>query len=333
MLPTTHVRVDRSWHLLLRDAGLNASSILRRADLPGDLLNRHDGKLASAEFVRFWCAIEAEADDPAFVVRLADAMSVEAFQPALFAATCSPTLQVAARRLGQYKRLVAPIAIRTETDSAGLSIALRWSDPMVDIPASFAVAELAFMVRIARIATRTPMTPVRLESPLDFSGATEVQQWFGQKFVRGPHHRAVFSTEDAQRPFLTESPELWATFEPELRRKITELDVNASLADRVRAVLLESLPSGESGIDTVSSRLALSPRTLQRRLNAAGTSYRAIVNDTRKQLAHHYLRNPDLAYAEISFLVGFDEPSSFFRAFREWTGTTPNDVRLELSAS
>ncbi len=331
MLPTTHVRVDRTWRILLGDAGLDPSNVLRRAELPGDLLHRHDGRLETADFFRFWNAIEAEADDPAFVVRLADAMSVEAFHPAWFAATCSPNLHVAARRIALYKRLVAPIVIETASEDGGLFIGVRWSDPTAGIPASFAATELAFMVRIARIATRTRLTPVSIESPHDLSGMAAVEDWFGARFERSGRHGATFSTDDAQRPFVTENPELWATFEPELRRKLTELDAAASLADRVRAVLLESLPAGESAIDGVSRRLGLSPRTLQRKLKAADTSYRAIVNDTREQLARHYLRDPDLAYAEISFLVGFEEPSSFFRAFRAWTGTTPEDARLASS--
>lgn len=333
MLPTTHVQVDRTWLLLLGDAGLNAGRILRRAELPGDLLNRHEGKLSSPEFFRFWNAIEAEADDPAFVVRLAEAMSLDAFHPAWFAATCSPNLRVAARRVGQYKRLVAPIAIDAAVDDRGLFVGVQWGDPTAECPASFAAAELAFMVRMARIATRAPIKPVRIESPHKFPDAAPMEQWFGRRFERSERHGATFSIEDADRPFLTENPALWATFEPDLRRKLTELDATASLADRVRSVLLESLPAGESGIDTISSRLAISPRTLQRKLKASGTSYRAIVNDTRRELARHYLRNPNLAYAEISFLVGFDEPSSFFRAFREWTGMTPEDARLALTNS
>ena len=332
MLPTAQVHVDRSWLLLLGDAGIDATSVLRRASLPGDLLHRHDGKLTTQEFFRFWEAIEAEADDPAFVVRLADAMSLDVFHPAWFAATCSPDLRVAARRLGQYKRLVAPIAIDTADDDRGLFIGVRWNDPQIECPPSFAASELAFMVRIARVATRTDIRPVRIESPLDLSGITALESWFGRRFERSERHGATFTAEDAARPFLTENPALWAIFEPDLRRRLTELDASASLADRVRAVLLECLPSGESGIAAVSDRLGLSPRTLQRRLKASGTSYRAIVNETREQLAHHYLGNSDLAYAEISFLVGFEETSSFFRAFREWTGTTPEDARLALTA-
>ena len=72
----------------------------------------------------------------------------------------------------------------------------------------------------------------------------------------------------------------------------------------------------------------MSPRTLQRNLKQEGTSYKEIVRRTREQLARHYVSNTTLAYPEISFLIGFEEPSSFFRAFREWTGDTPESMRV-----
>ena len=105
------------------------------------------------------------------------------------------------------------------------------------------------------------------------------------------------------------------------------VDAVAPLPDRVRSVLLESLPSGDASIRSVSKQLGMSTRTLQRRLGEEGAAYRQIVRETRLELARHYLRNTTLSYGEISLLVGFDDASSFFRAFREWTGSTPEAWR------
>lgn len=98
-------------------------------------------------------------------------------------------------------------------------------------------------------------------------------------------------------------------------------------AKRVRAALLEGLPSGLATMEDVARKLALSKRTLQRRIEAEGTSYQQILKETRQALAQHYLENTALPAAEISFLLGFDEPNSFYRAFRTWTGRTPESVR------
>jgi AraC-like DNA-binding protein len=114
---------------------------------------------------------------------------------------------------------------------------------------------------------------------------------------------------------------MWQVFEPELRRRLTELEASASTSDRVCAVLLELLPSGQGSIDIVASRLAMSKRTLQRRLEEDGETFQSLINQTRESLARHYLKQTTLSNGEISFLLGFEDPNSFFRAFRPHVGS------------
>ena len=77
----------------------------------------------------------------------------------------------------------------------------------------------------------------------------------------------------------------------------------------------------------VARALALSPRTLARRLEEAGTSFTGLVDETRRALAEQYLQRTDYSVAEVAYLVGFAEASSFNRAFRRWTGGPPGDAR------
>jgi AraC-like DNA-binding protein len=106
-----------------------------------------------------------------------------------------------------------------------------------------------------------------------------------------------------------------------------ELDETASTSERVRALLLEALPSGQASMDAVAGRLAMSKRTLQRRLGEDGATFQSLVNQTREALARHYLSQTTLSNSEISFLLGFENPNSFFRAFQDWTGCTPDGLR------
>jgi AraC-like DNA-binding protein len=95
----------------------------------------------------------------------------------------------------------------------------------------------------------------------------------------------------------------------------------------VKRVLHETLRSDEGHIDVVAKRLGLTSRSLQRRLKDEQTTFNAIREDVRRELAQRYLAD-GLAIAEISFLLGFSEPSAFFRAFKRWTGTTPRSASL-----
>ena len=83
-------------------------------------------------------------------------------------------------------------------------------------------------------------------------------------------------------------------------------------------------------MDAVSKKLGTSTRTLQRRLQQERRSYQAVLNETREHLAKHYLKTSSISGAEISFLLGFEDPNSFFRAFHDWTGTTPEQARRSM---
>ena len=72
----------------------------------------------------------------------------------------------------------------------------------------------------------------------------------------------------------------------------------------------------------------MSNRTLQRRITTEGTSFRRLVRDPRYELAKHYLLDASLDLAETAYLLGYGDPNSFFRAFREWEGTTPSEWRV-----
>lgn len=99
------------------------------------------------------------------------------------------------------------------------------------------------------------------------------------------------------------------------------------LSARVVTLLGEQLAHGEPDRGELARALHLSERTLQRRLADEGNSYQQLLNDTRRQLAEHHLRHGKLPAAEIALLLGYSEPSVFFRAFRQWTGLTPGEYR------
>ena len=322
------VSLERGWGILLRDLGVEPDNVLRRAQLPRDLLTHENARVSVHEYFRLWRAVETEADDPTLPIRIGEALSPEVFHPALFAALCSPDLTTALTRMGEYKKLIAPMTLVVEESATGLFVEMKWDDPHLEIPVSLSATELVVKVQIARIATRERIEPLRVESPVPFEPKQAYETYFGVAPQRGTRHGVLFSAEDARRPFLTASESMWNAFEPELRRRLTRLDASAPLAERVRTMLLEGLPAGEVSIEITARRLGMSPRTLQRNLKQDGTSYKEIVRRTREQLALHYVSSTTLAYPEISFLIGFEEPSSFFRAFKEWTGETPEAVRI-----
>jgi AraC-like DNA-binding protein len=319
--------LDTTWRTLLRDLGVRPANVLRRAQLADDLLQQPSVRLAPEEYYRFWDSIEAETGDPLFPIRLCRAIRSESFSPPLFAALCSPNLLVATQRISKYKPLVGPMRLDVAEKRGVVTCELAWLDAPLTPPVSLVLTELLFFVSLARMGTREPVRPTHVTTSVLPSPAAPYEDFLGARIERGHQHRLVFTHADATRPFLTSNEPLWAAFEPELRQRLADLDASVTTARRVRAALLEGLPSGLVTVEQIAKKLALSARTLQRRVESEGTSFQQILRDTREALARHYLEKTGLPAAEISFLLGFDEPNSFYRAFRAWTGTTPDSLR------
>lgn len=324
------ITLERGWAILLKDLGIEPQNVLRRARLPIDLLARSPARVTISDYFRLVEALGEEGNAPDFAIRVATAASPEAFHPLMFAALCSPDLKTAVGRMAQYKRLVLPMDFDVSETDAGLEISWAWSDPTLEAPALLVGMELVSKVHMARLGTREQIRPTRVYSPVPLDERTPFAEYFGVAPSTGPRTSVTFTLEDAQRPFMTCSDAMWQVFEPSLRRDLAKLNVLTPLAERVRTVLFESLPSGESDLAAVGRRLGMSGRTLQRQLKEDGVVYREVLDGTRRELAEHYLGQTTLSYGEIAFLVGFDEPSSFFRAFRKWTGTTPERAREML---
>jgi len=97
-----------------------------------------------------------------------------------------------------------------------------------------------------------------------------------------------------------------------------------SLAQRAREAIIERLPQGHAGLDEVARALAMSPRSLQRRLADDGTSFAGLVEDVRQALAEHYLRHERLSVSDVAWRLGYSEVSAFSRAFARWKCQSPS---------
>ena len=234
------------------------------------------------------------------------------------------------KRLSQYKRLIGPMTLQVEQEIDATTISLDCLFTDKPLPDSLAAFELVFLVYLVRLATREQIKPLSVSSSSSWFRRDDYAAYFGVEPSEGEKHQLKFSAPDAIRPFLTESERMWQFFEPELRKRLTDMEAEASFANRVRSSLFELLPSGLSSIDDVAKNLAVSKRTLQRYLSDEKTSFQQELNKTRESLARHYLTHSTYSGAQISFLLGFEDPNSFFRAFRSWTGETPESVRAEL---
>ncbi len=103
-----------------------------------------------------------------------------------------------------------------------------------------------------------------------------------------------------------------------------------SLVEQVSKLIAPLLKNGEPSIEQIAQRLQIPTWTLRRKLAAQGTQFRQLINQTRFDLASSYIRDTDLTFGEITWLLGFSSPEAFQRAFKRWAKQTPGEFRKSM---
>ena len=303
---------------LFHDMGVDAEVVLRKAQLPADLLVREEAYLTRDEMIRIYRAFVEECQVENLAVVLGKAMVDSPFHPLLFAARCSPNLAVATQRLADYKRIMGPCVFQVSYDGADLQLVSRIDDGLETIPTDLIAMDFVFLTHMARLSTRHEIRPLRVELDIVPDHVQDLEAFLGVPVHKGDCCRIVYSQKDSQLPFLQADERLWQVFEQDFKGRLAAASGAESLDERVESVLMELLPAGLANVDEAAGRLAMSRRTLQRKLKDEGKSFNQLLSATRAKLTQHYLKQGNVSKTEIAFLLGFSDPNSFFRAYKGW---------------
>jgi len=137
----------------------------------------------------------------------------------------------------------------------------------------------------------------------------------------------VFRSSDLDRPFVTHNEELLTVIGTQLESELEARNTSQNIGEQVKDALRRSLAGKRPTLQDVAQELGLGARTLQRRLTDGGISFQQLVEDIRRELARHYLKQSAVELNEAAFLLGFEDANSFFRAFQVWEGTSPGEWR------
>ncbi|HEX4855168.1 MAG TPA: AraC family transcriptional regulator ligand-binding domain-containing protein [Limnobacter sp.] len=147
-----------------------------------------------------------------------------------------------------------------------------------------------------------------------------------------PQPGFIFDQSILALPLRSADPSMIEMLEQHANQLLDKLPKQEEIVEQVRREIARSLREGEPDIQKISERLHCSSRTLQRRLMAANTQFRHEVGVVRLQLANDYLKDRRLKIVDIALLLGYSEHSAFTRAYKEWTGLSPHDVREDVVA-
>jgi AraC-like DNA-binding protein len=141
----------------------------------------------------------------------------------------------------------------------------------------------------------------------------------------------VFDAADLDREIAGADRGLLPIVERHLEELLAATPSDTDWIAEIRNAVAEAVPDGAPTIQTIAKRMGASVRTLQRRLGDHGVVFKDLVAETRRDLALRYLAHGTAGLTEIAFLVGYSELSAFHRAFRKWTGETPQEARRRLT--
>lgn len=142
-----------------------------------------------------------------------------------------------------------------------------------------------------------------------------------------PFDGFVFAASDLDQLLTTANPTLHFVICKHAQSVLARLHPKESIADIVRELVVAELANGGSYEKRISDILQISARTLIRKLEKEGTSFRDVVDDVRQQLARSYAGSRDIDFTEVARLLGYIHASSFHRSFKRWTGGTATEYR------
>lgn len=321
------IKLPTAFWQILRMQGIPASVLIRQARLPS-IAQMPGHLLTTGEYFALLRALETLYPEPGLGIRLIRDADTSIHPPSSLSAFYARDLRDGIDRLARYKRLCTPTVLSMAEVGGQRIIELNWVHATGPEPAISVDFAFATIVELARRATSHAVNPLRVEYRRSGPWNALYCEYFQCPVAFGcDTDRLTMNVSDLDRPFPGHNPELIAMMTPVLGEALEELDREADITCLVVSSLRRSLPSGRPELKHIARDLGMSERTLQRRITEAGTSFRDLLTEARHSLSQVLLANEAVQIDEIAFLLGYQDVSSFHRAFRDWEGVSPRRWR------
>ncbi len=314
--------------------GLDVNALRKAAGLTDAMLADPDGRVAAERHVALWEAISLDPRAVSFGLWLGKNMSLGTLGVVGYVMQHAPDLRAALASLERFNGLLGD-GVGPHVSERGEQLVLHRVEPprLARLQAVSIAAPLGTVTILRELANLRVGEPLALEAafqhpPLPADALSELESSIGCPLrFNESETRLVLSRAALERPVVAPNHGLFAYLERHAETLQARVRATASIAGRVRELLTLRLREGEPEQGTVARQLALSERTLQRRLQDEGVTFAGLLDEVRADLSRMYLGDSQLAVFEIAFLLGYSEPSAFNRAFRRWTGQTPSEFR------
>lgn len=324
----------------MRANNIDVEQALSQCGISAKHLENQESRIAVSKLACLIDYCNAYLPRKDFTIQVAENFHPGMFHALGYAMMSSASLKDGLERIARYKRIISD-ACRLEIVENPEALTVKivtWccEDTRKPILGPGEIeAFMATLVKFGREAVESDLRPmaVYFMAPEPEQGAGYLQEFFDcQLHFNAKENSVVFDRELADKKLLAHNLALTQSHEKMLDEYLSRID-KSDLPNLVKCKIYERLSLGAPTQQEVAENLGMSLRNLQRKLNERGTSYKELLEQTRKKLALEYIEQSHLSLGEIGYLVGFASVANFNRAFKRWTGCTPGEFRVSHRAT
>lgn len=312
--------------------GVDTERLLQAAGIARQTIDDPDARLQGSEVSALWAKAYELSNDPVLSLHAAEACPIGAYKVIDYMASNARTVGEAFRYVTRYFKLINT-AVRLTIDESGdpITFDVTSEDGGAGVSRQYAEYCLAAFVLHMRLGTGAPLPLRRVtfthRTPPDVS---EHERVFGCPVRFEAEHDRLYIDRGAwETPTSGAHVGVLGVLVEHADLLLSKLPSGPDLIERTRRAIAGRLRGGDPSLEGVARELGMSERSLQRHLRELGYTYNALADEVREATARLYLDQPDIAIAEVGYLLGFADQSTFNRAFKRWTGSTPKQARMQ----
>ena len=314
---------------LVRSHNIDPEPLLEKLGIDSKQLTDPNARFDVDKVNKFFWNIADLISDPNFALQAGNYWHPSQLGVLGYAWLTSSSLRTGFNRLIRFTDMLNnELRIELEESDDGVAVS-QWFVEKAKVPRFRIDSAMSVLMAMIRSNTDYDFQPESVTftyaEPEDSSAYHHIFKCpihFGMK-----HNAIIISAAEADKPRECSNTQLALLNDQLLIEYMAKLDKN-NIVERVKLAVINELGSGHFSDITISESLHMSQRTLQRRLEDNGTTFKILVNEIRQELADKYLNDSSLSLTEISFMLGFSEMSAFSRAFKRWSGRSPSDYRI-----
>lgn len=317
---------------VISDLGLDPQSLFTRSGIDSSLRLDISARISAKQMDDLVWHAQQQSNDDAFAFKLAAHLHPSYLGPLGYAWMTSSTLRKAFQRLSRHTALVYDeVRILREERDGEFRVIIESNESGLHDPALREHDKMAIAVQLCRLVYGDSFSPTRIcfRYPVAANIAAYYEFFRCELAFEAEATELVMPVEVADEDLPGFNPQLVHTFDELIIDYLRQRDLG-DIVGRTRGAIFEELPSGEVGLEKTAAMLNMSTRSLARKLEDESRSFKDVLTEVRCELAEKYIRDRSLTLTEITFLLGFSEASSFSRAYRGWTGSSPSAHRESL---